>query len=123
MLGLAIRVIDLIRKQAKKYEFNVNSECKDKLIKIKFLQANKNNAMQSVFIYPYLYLYMCIYFILPLNADALASLSKLISFIILSVGELDPERMGSGIQYGDTSIRRMPKESLGSSSKRPDCAC
>lgn len=46
-----------------KYELNIYSECKDKLIKIKFLQANKNNAMQSVFIYPYLY--MCMYFILP----------------------------------------------------------
>lgn len=39
-------------------------------------------------------------------------------------GELDPERMGSGIQYGDTSVRRMPKENtFGPSGNRPDCAC
>lgn len=67
-----------------------------------------NNAMQSVS------LYMCLTPLLHLSQK---------SFTILYLGELDPERMGSGIQYGDTSIRRMPKESLGPSSKRPDCAC
>ncbi|WAR19838.1 RAB4B-like protein [Mya arenaria] len=35
-------------------------------------------------------------------------------------GELDPERMGSGIQYGDGSLRRMKKTETKS---RPDCAC
>ncbi|KAK2192936.1 hypothetical protein NP493_20g08043, partial [Ridgeia piscesae] len=36
-------------------------------------------------------------------------------------GELDPERMGSGIQYGDASIRRLNR--LQTSQKRPECAC
>ncbi|XP_052219622.1 ras-related protein Rab-4B isoform X1 [Dreissena polymorpha] len=36
-------------------------------------------------------------------------------------GELDPERMGSGIQYGDTSIRRQHRPPPTSS--RPDCSC
>lgn len=35
-------------------------------------------------------------------------------------GELDPERMGSGIQYGDGSLRRLQKQKT---KPRPDCAC
>lgn len=36
-------------------------------------------------------------------------------------GELDPERMGSGIQYGDASLRRLQRQQQ--SQKRPDCGC
>ena len=36
-------------------------------------------------------------------------------------GELDPERMGSGIQYGDASLRRLQRQQQ--TQKRPDCAC
>ncbi|XP_013394287.1 ras-related protein Rab-4B [Lingula anatina] len=36
-------------------------------------------------------------------------------------GELDPERMGSGIQYGDASLRRLNRQQQ--SGKKPDCAC
>ncbi|XP_052827864.1 ras-related protein Rab-4B isoform X1 [Octopus bimaculoides] len=36
-------------------------------------------------------------------------------------GELDPERMGSGIQYGDASLRRLHRQQQ--QTQRPDCAC
>ncbi|GFO30185.1 ras-related protein rab-4b [Plakobranchus ocellatus] len=38
-------------------------------------------------------------------------------------GELDPERMGSGIQYGDALRRMHRQEKLQSTTPRPDCAC
>ncbi|XP_063241184.1 ras-related protein Rab-4B isoform X1 [Bacillus rossius redtenbacheri] len=38
----------------------------------------------------------------------------------IETGELDPERIGSGIQYGDTSSRRLHRES---SRRQPDCMC
>lgn len=41
----------------------------------------------------------------------------LISF---SLGELDPERIGSGIQYGDTTTRRLHREN---NRRQPDCIC
>lgn len=37
-------------------------------------------------------------------------------------GELDPERMGSGIQYGDASLRRLNRQQQ-QQQKRPDCPC
>jgi len=36
-------------------------------------------------------------------------------------GELDPERIGSGIQYGDTALRRLSRQQR--SERRPDCSC
>ena len=44
---------------------------------------------------------------------------KKISYYIS--GELDPERMGSGIQYGDASLRRLQKQQA--ASKKPPCPC
>ena len=44
----------------------------------------------------------------------------LITDVFLSTGELDPERMGSGIQYGDGSLRRLQKQQT---KTRPDCPC
>nr|CAD7405822.1 unnamed protein product [Timema cristinae]CAD7432570.1 unnamed protein product [Timema monikensis] len=38
----------------------------------------------------------------------------------IETGELDPERIGSGIQYGDTSTRRLHRES---NRRQPDCIC
>ncbi|GFR92040.1 Ras-related protein Rab-40B-like [Elysia marginata] len=38
-------------------------------------------------------------------------------------GELDPERMGSGIQYGDALRRMHRQEKLQPQTSRPDCAC
>lgn len=46
----------------------------------------------------------------------------LIPNIILIAGELDPERMGSGIQYGDASLRRLNRQQA-QQSRRPDCSC
>jgi hypothetical protein len=40
--------------------------------------------------------------------------------IIHSLGELDPERIGSGIQYGDTTTRRLHREN---NRRQPDCFC
>lgn len=37
-------------------------------------------------------------------------------------GDLDPERMGSGIQYGDASIRRANRQQA-ATAKSSDCAC
>lgn len=37
-------------------------------------------------------------------------------------GDLDPERMGSGIQYGDASLRRLNR-AQGTTSVRRDCSC
>lgn len=42
-------------------------------------------------------------------------------FIFLSTGELDPDRMGSGIQYGDPSLRRSIRP--GKQEERQKCAC
>lgn len=39
----------------------------------------------------------------------------------ITSGELDPERMGSGIQYGDASLRRLQRQHQ--SQKRLDCGC
>jgi len=36
-------------------------------------------------------------------------------------GDLDPERIGSGIQYGDASLRRLNRAQA--QSKRPECSC
>jgi len=44
-----------------------------------------------------------------------------IYFAFLCTGELDPERMGSGIQYGDTSTRRIQREQQ--QIRKPDCSC
>nr|CAD7604335.1 unnamed protein product [Timema genevievae] len=38
----------------------------------------------------------------------------------IETGELDPERIGSGIQYGDSSTRRLHRES---NRRQPDCIC
>ena len=42
-------------------------------------------------------------------------------FIFLSTGELDPDRMGSGIQYGDPSLQRSIRP--GKQEERQKCAC
>jgi hypothetical protein len=34
-------------------------------------------------------------------------------------GQLDPEKVGSGIQYGDTSLRKL----AGAGTERPSCNC
>lgn len=39
----------------------------------------------------------------------------------LRLGELDPDRMGSGIQYGDPSLRRTIRP--GKQDERQKCAC
>ncbi|XP_065715495.2 ras-related protein Rab-4B isoform X2 [Patagioenas fasciata] len=38
-------------------------------------------------------------------------------------GELDPERMGSGIQYGDASLRQLRQPRGGQPAPRPPCSC
>lgn len=38
-------------------------------------------------------------------------------------GELDPERMGSGIQYGDASLRQLRQPRGGQPPTRPPCSC
>lgn len=41
----------------------------------------------------------------------------------IQTGELDPERIGSGIQYGDTSLRNLqnPQQGGNRTFKKPDC--
>ncbi|XP_022251314.1 ras-related protein Rab-4B-like [Limulus polyphemus] len=39
----------------------------------------------------------------------------------IETGELDPERIGSGIQYGDTALRRLNRQHQ--HQRRPDCSC
>lgn len=41
----------------------------------------------------------------------------------IQTGELDPERIGSGIQYGDTSLRNLqnPQQAGNRTFKKPDC--
>jgi hypothetical protein len=51
-----------------------------------------------------MYLYLCYAYITALS----------------SLGEVDPERIGSGIQYGDTSTRRLHREK---NRRQPDCIC
>lgn len=43
--------------------------------------------------------------------------------ICLILGELDPERMGSGIQYGDALRRMHRQEKLQPRVTRSDCPC
>lgn len=48
---------------------------------------------------------------------------SIVSFKIFDVftGEVDPERMGSGIQYGDASLRRLQRQQA--QNRNSDCAC
>ena len=39
----------------------------------------------------------------------------------IEVGELDPERIGSGIQYGDSRTRHLTRDSQ--TGRQPDCIC
>lgn len=39
----------------------------------------------------------------------------------IETGELDPERIGSGIQYGDTSLRTL--ENKNRFTRNPNCSC
>uniref|UniRef100_K7GAD3 RAB4B, member RAS onco family n=1 Tax=Pelodiscus sinensis TaxID=13735 RepID=K7GAD3_PELSI len=39
------------------------------------------------------------------------------------LGELDPERMGSGIQYGDTSLRHLKQPHGAQAQSKPPCSC
>ncbi|XP_022245484.1 ras-related protein Rab-4B isoform X1 [Limulus polyphemus] len=39
----------------------------------------------------------------------------------IETGELDPERIGSGIQYGDASFRRLNRQQQ--QQRRPECSC
>lgn len=39
----------------------------------------------------------------------------------VEIGELDPERIGSGIQYGDTKTRHLHRDNY--SGRQPDCIC
>lgn len=39
----------------------------------------------------------------------------------IQTGELDPERIGSGIQYGDTSLKNLQNSEPTRTFKRPDC--
>lgn len=41
----------------------------------------------------------------------------------IQAGELDPERMGSGIQYGDASLRQLRQPRGGQPQNRPQCGC
>ncbi|XP_076315775.1 ras-related protein Rab-4B-like [Tachypleus tridentatus] len=42
-------------------------------------------------------------------------------YLTIKLGELDPERIGSGIQYGDASFRRLNRQQQ--QQRRPDCSC
>ena len=57
------------------------------------------------------------------NLSNLISLSGTVTwnFCGFLAGELDPDRMGSGIQYGDPSLRRTIRP--GKQEERPKCAC
>ena len=44
-----------------------------------------------------------------------------LEFLWFPAGELDPDRMGSGIQYGDPSLRRTIRP--GKQEERQKCAC
>jgi Ras-related protein Rab-4B len=52
-------------------------------------------------------------------------LIKRIVFSIRDTGELDPDRMGSGIQYGDPSLRRSirPGRARGEAKNKCAAAC
>ncbi|CAG0888235.1 unnamed protein product [Darwinula stevensoni] len=39
----------------------------------------------------------------------------------IAAGELDPERIGSGIQYGDATLKRLRQQN--NQRKQPDCMC
>jgi len=41
----------------------------------------------------------------------------------IETGELDPERIGSGIQYGDHALRGLTRGPTRPASGRPDCGC
>lgn len=47
---------------------------------------------------------------------------KIYFWTCLIVGELDPERIGSGIQYGDASLRRLTRHQQ-RQSRSLDCSC
>ena len=51
----------------------------------------------------------------------LAVLGAQVMDMFFIAGELDPERMGSGIQFGDRSLRKHTSERR--SQKQSDCSC
>lgn len=67
---------------------------------------------------------MCIFLFLKKKKyiSLLFSSLKFILGHILIVGELDPERIGSGIQYGDASLRRLTRHQQ-RQSRSLDCSC
>lgn len=40
----------------------------------------------------------------------------------IETGELDPERIGSGIQYGSSAMQRLTRDNP-PAQKQPDCIC
>lgn len=53
------------------------------------------------------------------------NLSPSIQFLIAVhfKGELDPERMGSGIQYGDASLRQLRQPRGNTTQNKQQCNC
>lgn len=43
--------------------------------------------------------------------------------ICFSLGELDPERMGSGIQYGDAALRQLRSPRRAQAQSAQECGC
>lgn len=41
----------------------------------------------------------------------------------IETGEMDPERLGSGIQYGNVSLRRMQRQSIQHDNTHQNCSC
>lgn len=56
---------------------------------------------------------------------ALPSLNTSLCLLIssLSLGELDPERMGSGIQYGDAALRQLRSPRRAQPQGAQECGC
>lgn len=43
--------------------------------------------------------------------------------LFISSGELDPERMGSGIQYGDAALRQLRSPRRAEAQNVQECGC
>jgi Ras-related protein Rab-4B len=56
-------------------------------------------------------------FLLPMSVE-LKTLSQY--FVVLIIGELDPERIGSGIQFGDATLKKIRQQQQ---TTKNDCAC
>lgn len=69
------------------------------------------------------YVDVCVFAHVVYTCVCVCVLCVLVFLRICVSGELDPERMGSGIQYGDSSLRQLRQPRGSTSQIKQQCNC